>query len=117
MTSRMGAPIRPRHSRILGLGTYRLDRVVANKEIAPGLGLDETWIAKRSGVLTRRYAGSHEPLEAMASAAAAKCLSAAGVEPGQVGCVIAATTTHLTQMPSLASAVAHQIGAAGAAAF
>ncbi len=117
MTSHMRAPLPARHSRILGLGTYRPERVVANEEIAPALGLDEAWIAKRSGVLARRYAGSHETLEMMAVASAAKALAAAGIEPAQVGCVIAATTTHLTQMPSLASAVAHQLGATSAAAF
>ena len=117
MSPRIPSPLPARHSRILGLGVYRPERSVPNSQIALALGLDETWIANRSGILARRYAGPHETLPMMATAAAAKSLAAAGIEPSQVGCVIAATTTHLSQMPSLAAEVAHQLGAKKAAAF
>jgi 3-oxoacyl-[acyl-carrier-protein] synthase III len=106
-----------RHSRIDGLGVYRPRRSVGNAEIAGPLGLSEDWIVRRSGIRSRGYAGPDESLAMMAREAAAKALASAGVEPDQVGCVIVATTTHLSQMPSLASQVAHALGAAKAAAF
>jgi 3-oxoacyl-[acyl-carrier-protein] synthase-3 len=106
-----------RHSRILGLGVHRPRHSVANAEIAGHLGLSEDWIVKRSGIRHRGYAQPDETLPMMAREAAGKALAHAGVEPAQIGCVVVATTTHLTQMPSLASQVAHTLGATGAAAF
>jgi 3-oxoacyl-[acyl-carrier-protein] synthase III len=103
------------NSRILGLGVHRPDRIVPNCEIAGRLGLDEAWIVKRSGIRERRY--SREDLPFMAVSAAEKALASAGVEATEIDCVVAATTTHLTQMPSLASDVARRIGARQAAAF
>lgn len=90
---------------------------MGNAEIAGHLGLSEDWIVKRSGITRRGYAEPDESLPMMAREAAAKALAAAGVEPDQIGCVVAATTTHLSQMPSLASQVAHNLGAANAASF
>ncbi|TDD73461.1 beta-ketoacyl-ACP synthase 3 [Actinomadura rubrisoli] len=116
----MSAPLRTppaRHSRILGLGVHRPERSVPNAEIAGRLGLDEDWIVKRSGIRRRGYAGPEETLAVMATDAAAKALAAAGVEAAQIGCVVVATTTHLSQMPSLAAQVAHALGATSAAAF
>lgn len=106
-----------RHSRILGLGAYRPRHPVGNAGIAGRLGLGEDWIVKRSGIVRRGYAESDESLPMMAREAAAKALASAGVEPEQIGCVVAATVTHLSQMPSLASEVAHALGAANAASF
>jgi 3-oxoacyl-[acyl-carrier-protein] synthase III len=106
-----------RHSRVLGLGVYRPRRSVSNAEIAGHLGLDEDWIVRRSGIRCRGYAEPDESLPMMAREAAAKALASAGVEAAQIGCVVVATTTHLSQMPSLASEVAHDLEATNAAAF
>ncbi|KAB2379138.1 beta-ketoacyl-ACP synthase 3 [Actinomadura montaniterrae] len=106
-----------RHSRIIGLGAYRPRRSVGNAEIASRLGLSEDWIVKRSGIRHRGYAGPDEPLSMMAREAAAKALADAGLDPARIGAVVVATVTHLSQMPSLASQVAHELGAVNAAAF
>jgi 3-oxoacyl-[acyl-carrier-protein] synthase-3 len=106
-----------RHSQIIGLGARRPRRSVGNAEIAAQLGLSEEWIVKRSGIRCRGYAEPDEPLSLMAREAADKALASAGVEPAQIGCVIVATVTHLSQMPSLASQIAHELGAVNAAAF
>lgn len=53
----------------------------------------------------------------MATEAARGALDHSDTIPGEVGCVIVATTTHLSQMPSLASQVAFAVGAGTAAAF
>jgi 3-oxoacyl-(acyl-carrier-protein) synthase III len=106
-----------RGSRILSVGTYRPDRVVPNAEIAANTGLSEEWIVQRSGIHNRRYAGPDEPLPVMATAAAGKAMAAAGIEAGQIDCVITATITHMVQTPALAVDVAHRLGARTAAAF
>jgi 3-oxoacyl-[acyl-carrier-protein] synthase-3 len=104
-------------SRILGVGAYRPVRAVANEEIAPRIGVEPDWIARRSGIRTRRFAGPDEPLPVMAAAASHHALAAAGVSADEVDCVLVATISHLLQMPALAVDVAHRLGADRAAAF
>ena len=106
-----------RHSRILGLGVYRPRNSVGNAEIAARLGLEEGWILKRSGIRQRGFAQPDEPLLLMAREAAARALASAGLEPAQIGCVVVATVTHLSQMPSLASHIVFELGAGDVAAF
>lgn len=108
---------RLRNSRIIGVGSYRPSRVVPNAHIADNTGLTEKWIESRSGIRSRRYAGSAETLPMMATAAAEKALAAAGVDGADLGCVIVATITYLEQMPALAVEVAHRLGAVSASAF
>ena len=117
MTTAIRTVDEPRGSRIMAVGTYRPERVVDNEHIAAGTGLDPEWIASRSGIRFRRYAGDDETLPMMATAAAQKALAEAGVDAGRVGCVIVATITHLEQMPALAVEVAHRLGATSATAF
>lgn len=105
------------HSRVLGLGTYRASTVVDNAEVAPRVGRTKEWIEARSGIKERRFARDDETLVMMSVAASRQALAAAGIDETQVDCVVAATTTHLTQMPSLASIVAYELGAGRAAGF
>ncbi|MFI8089642.1 beta-ketoacyl-ACP synthase 3 [Streptomyces sp. NPDC086080] len=106
-----------RHSRLLGVGTYRPERSVPNTEIAERTGLDPDWIERRSGIRSRRYASAAETLPTMATAAAEKALAAAGISAEQLGTVILATITSMEQMPAVAVEVAHRLGAGRAAAF
>lgn len=106
-----------RHSRILGVGTYRPRRVVTNSEICERIDSTEEWIETRSGIVTRHVASPDETLTVMATAAAAKALAHAGVEPDRVDCVIVASMSNLLQTPPLAVGVAHALGADGAGAF
>lgn len=104
-------------SRIVGLGTYRPSRLVDNAEICERIDSSDEWIRTRSGIVTRRWAEESETLTVMATAAAGKALSEAGVTGDQVGCVLVATVTHLVQTPSLAAIVTHELGADGASAM
>lgn len=106
-----------RHGRIHGVGSYRPTRVVGNEEIADRIGVEAEWIARRSGIRTRRHAGPEETVAAMGTEACGKALAMAGIAPDQVDCIVVATTTHLTQMPALAPQVAALLGARNAAAF
>ncbi|MER8062533.1 MULTISPECIES: beta-ketoacyl-ACP synthase 3 [unclassified Streptomyces] len=116
MTPRLLAPER-RHSRILGVGTYRPRRVVTNAEICERIDSTEEWIEKRSGIVARHFASPGETLPVMAAAAGAKALAHAGLEPGQIDCVIVASMSHLVQTPALAVVVADALGARHSAAF
>ena len=104
-------------SRILGLGTYRPSRLVTNDEVCQRIDSTDEWIRTRSGIRTRRWATDGETLTVMASGAAGKALSEAGVTGDRVGAVVVATVSHLLQTPSLAALVTHEIGADGASAL
>jgi 3-oxoacyl-[acyl-carrier-protein] synthase III len=105
------------HARILGVGGYRPARVVPNDPIAQRIDSSDTWIRERSGIAERRWAGPHETITHMGVAAAGKALAGSGIAPDRIGCVIVATSTHFAQLPAVAAEIAHQVGAARAAAF
>ncbi|WP_329473148.1 ketoacyl-ACP synthase III [Streptomyces sp. NBC_01723] len=101
-------------SRILGVGAYRPIRVVGNDEICERIGSSDEWIRRRSGIVSRRFAGSDETVITMAVEAADKAMARAGVHPSDVGMVLLASMSFLEQAPAAAPRVAHQMGARSA---
>jgi 3-oxoacyl-[acyl-carrier-protein] synthase-3 len=93
------------------------ERVVANAEIEARLGVAEDWIARRTGIHSRRVAGPQERLQDHATEAARIALARAGTEPADVDLVIVATSTSDEIMPAAAPLVAHDLGAMRAGAF
>jgi len=117
MTAQLSAAPGSPGSRVVGLGTYRPSRVIDNATICERIDSTDEWIQTRSGIRTRRWADDSETLTVMATAAAGKALSEAGITGDQIGCVLVATASHLWQTPSLAALVTHELGADGASAF
>ncbi|MFG3349915.1 beta-ketoacyl-ACP synthase 3 [Streptomyces sp. NPDC048018] len=106
-----------RFARLLGVGAYRPGRVVGNEEICRFIDSDSAWIEARSGIMTRHFADPAETVPVMGARAAEKALSAAGLAPSDVSCVIVASMSYLHQAPPAAAACAAELGARGAAAF
>jgi 3-oxoacyl-[acyl-carrier-protein] synthase III len=106
-----------RHSAIHGIGHYRASRVVPNSEIVDAIDSSDEWIQQRSGIIERRWATDEETVQFMSVAAARDALDDAGVQPGQIDCVIVATVSHLLQTPAVSTAIAFELGAGNAAAF
>jgi 3-oxoacyl-[acyl-carrier-protein] synthase-3 len=117
MTAQLSTPPGSPGSRVVGLGTYRPSRIIDNAEICRRIDSTDEWIRTRSGIRTRRWADDSETLTVMATAAAGKAMSEAGITGDQVGCVLVATASHLSQTPSLAAIVTHELGADGASAM
>ncbi len=113
LSARTGSP----GSRLLGLGAHRPARVVTNDEICEHIDSTDEWIRERSGVVERRFAGEDESVVDMAVSAAEKALAASGVAAGEIGMVLLATVTYLSQTPSAAALVADRLGAHAAAAL
>ncbi|MBB4015838.1 3-oxoacyl-[acyl-carrier-protein] synthase-3 [Chelatococcus caeni] len=97
-------------TRIAGLGHHAPARVVANAEIEARLGLDEGWIARRTGIRERRWAAPGEAVSDLAVPAAAMALAQAGIAPDAVGLVLLATSTPDHLLPPTAPIVAHRLG-------
>jgi 3-oxoacyl-[acyl-carrier-protein] synthase III len=106
-----------KHAAILGFGGYRPRRVVDNAEICTLIDSSDEWIRTRSGIIERRWASPDETIQMMSVAASRAALERSGVEPGQIDTVIVSTVTHLHQTPAIATSIAAELGATGAAAF
>ena len=104
------------HAGLLGLGTYRPERVVPNSELVDRIDSSDEWIRERSGIIERRYASADETVASMASIAAQRALTDAGVDATDIDLLIVATFTHRYATPSAAAEVSALIGATNAAA-
>ena len=102
---------------IAGLGVAVPEAVVTNAPIAARLGIDESWIVRRTGISERRVADPSERLFELAAAAGTRALAAAGVEPSDVDLVLVATTSNDELMPGASPRVAAAIGAVNAGAI
>ena len=60
------------------------ERRVSNDEIAELIGVDEGWIAKRTGTRERPWAVPGERMSAFAARAGQEALARAGLEPGEL---------------------------------
>ncbi len=106
-----------RDAGIAGLGVALPDQVVTNGPIAERLGVEQSWIVKRTGVHERRHAQPGETLEQLAAEAGRAALERAGIEPTQVDLVLVATFTATRLLPNAAPQVAQELGAVGAGAI
>ncbi|MFP5395837.1 MAG: beta-ketoacyl-ACP synthase III [Alphaproteobacteria bacterium] len=102
---------------IVGTGSALPKRVVSNYELAQTVDTSDEWIVERSGIRQRYVAGQGETTSTLATEAARKALAAAGVEGGQIGLIVLATTTPDQTFPATATIVQDAIGANGGIAF
>jgi 3-oxoacyl-[acyl-carrier-protein] synthase-3 len=91
--------------------------VVANAEIAHRLGVDEGWIASRTGTRERHVLAEGERLSDLAARAGAAALADAGVAAGDIDMVLVGTTSTDEMSPHAAPLVAGALGIRGAAAI
>lgn len=105
----------PGGSRILGVGAYRPVRVVDNNEICQHIDSSDEWIRRRSGIVTRRFAGPDETVITMAAEAARKALAHGGIDPKDIGAVLLASMSFLEQTPHAAPRIAQLLGVSAAA--
>lgn len=80
------------------------------------LGVDDEWIASRTGVRTRHHIGEGEALAGLAANAALAALGDASATPESIDFVVAATSTPDLPSPGIAAEIASMIGANGVGA-
>jgi 3-oxoacyl-[acyl-carrier-protein] synthase-3 len=93
------------------------ERVVSNREIAAQLGVDEQWIAKRTGTNERPWAEEGERMSEFAARAGEAALERAEVPASELDLVVVATSTADEITPNAAPLVAGMLGAERAGAF
>lgn len=97
-------------SRIAGLGRHAPERRVENAELEARLGLEEGWIARRTGIRARRYAAEGEALTDIALKAGEAALTNAGIDRADIGLTLLATSTPDHLLPPSGPLLAHRLG-------
>ena len=117
MTAQLTQATGPQFSRVLAIGGVRGENVVTNDDIAGPIDSSDEWIRQRTGIVTRRRAGTDKDVLDLAEAAALDALAKAGLTGADIDVVILSTVTYFAQTPAGAAIVADRIGANPAAAY
>jgi 3-oxoacyl-[acyl-carrier-protein] synthase-3 len=104
-------------AKIVGTGSYLPERILTNVELEGIVDTSDEWITTRTGIRSRRIAGSGEKTSWMATEAAKKAMAMAGVTALELDMIIVGTISAETVMPSCACLVQKEIGAEKAFAF
>jgi 3-oxoacyl-[acyl-carrier-protein] synthase-3 len=105
-------------TRILGTGVGIPGKVLTNHDLERMVETSDAWITERTGIRERRILEDGRLTSDLATEAGRKACLAAGVEPGEIDCIIVATVTPDVPMPATAVYVQQKLGAkAGSAAF
>ncbi|QUJ69081.1 ketoacyl-ACP synthase III [Photobacterium sp. GJ3] len=103
------------HAEITGWGKCLPPAILTNDELSQFVETTDEWIQTRTGIQERRI--SHVNTSQMAEVAGAHALAAAGLTGQDMDLVIIASCSPDTLLPNIASKVALELGATGAAAF
>ncbi|MEW9856985.1 beta-ketoacyl-ACP synthase III [Novosphingobium sp. M1R2S20] len=106
-----------RRSVVLGTGSALPRTVVTNAELAARVDTTDEWIVERTGIRQRYIAESDETTASLATDAARKAISAAGLEAKDVDLIVLATATPDQTFPATATTVQHNLGCHGGIAF
>lgn len=96
--------------RIAGLGHYLPQRRVFSEELEPILGVPRGWVAGRTGVLERRYAGG-ETAAYQAAQAAQMALEQSRTKLEEIDLIVGASSTPQQAIPCTAALVQRELGA------
>src|SRR5216684_3066050 len=102
---------------ITGVGSYVPARILTNADLEKTVDTSDEWITSRTGIKERRLAASDEFTSDLATQAALKAMTNAGITAEQIDLIIIATITPDMPFPSTACLVQQKIGARRAAAF
>ncbi|MEO3824301.1 ketoacyl-ACP synthase III [Actinomadura sp. B10D3] len=102
---------------IRGTGAHLPRECVASAELSRALGLEPSWIERRTGIARRHVAAPGEAASDLAAAAADRALRAAGLDAAGIGLLVVGTSTPDVIAPSTACRVQTALGARNAAAF
>ncbi len=86
-------------AKISGTGKYVPDRVVKNHDLAERMDTSDEWIRQRSGIRERHWVEPGQTPADLAEPASRQALEAAGLEAGDVDCIVLATLSSEAEFP------------------
>jgi len=102
---------------LLGTGLSVPQRVVANSWFEERLETSDESIRRLTGIRERRFAEVHERTSDYAAAAGRAALESSGLEAGEIGLVVVATSVPDVRVPSTANFVVERLGLENAFAY
>lgn len=103
--------------RIAGVGHYVPAGVLTNADLERMLDTSDEWITTRTGMKERHIATVAEPTSELALGAARQAIASAGIQAGDLSCIIVATVTPDYPFPATACIVGSKLGIPGVPAF
>jgi len=102
---------------ITGCGKHLPEKVMTNHDFESLVETSDEWIVTRTGIRQRRIAAPEQAASDLALPAARQAMAEAGVEPGDLDAIVAASMTPDMFFPSTACFLQGALGAAPCAAF
>jgi 3-oxoacyl-[acyl-carrier-protein] synthase-3 len=102
---------------LAGFGSQLPDKRLTNDDLSRMVDTNDEWITQRTGIKERRLASDADSTATLATAAARKAITSAGLEPKDIELIICATITPEMVFPSTACFVGASLGLAGVPAF
>jgi 3-oxoacyl-[acyl-carrier-protein] synthase-3 len=97
-------------AKITGTGMYVPERRVTNKDLEALMDTTDEWIRQRSGIVERRWIREGETPADLAERASRQALEAAGLEPGEVDCIVLATLSAQAEFPGTSFFLQERLG-------
>ncbi len=110
-------PKTTRRAKISALGTYAPPGLLTNADLERMVETTDQWITERTGIRQRHIAAKGTATSDLATEAARRCLTSAGVSPDMVDAIIVATVTPDMFFPATACLVQTKLGASKAWGF
>jgi len=95
---------------ITGAGMYVPERVVTNRDLEKLMDTSDEWIRQRSGVEERHWLSEDQGPADLAEQAARRALSDAGLEAGDLDCIILATLSPEHEFPGTSFFLQQRLG-------
>lgn len=103
---------------IIGFGTYFPQQIETAADIAERSGIPESVLHEKMGIRQRHRAGEADTVTTMATFAAQRAISQAGISPEQINLVISHGSEHKDHLVwNAAAKIMHNVGAVHAYAF
>jgi len=102
---------------LAGFGSQLPEKRLTNDDLSKMVDTNDEWITQRTGIRERRIAAPDESTATLATAAARKAISSAGLEPKDIELIVCATITPEMVFPSTACFVGAALGLKGIPAF
>jgi 3-oxoacyl-[acyl-carrier-protein] synthase-3 len=95
---------------IKSFGRALPERIVTNAELAPRMGVEESWIVQMSGIVTRRWAAPGETLADLGARAAEDAIARGDYDRTKIAMVLVASGSAPRRFPGPAAEIAHKLG-------
>jgi 3-oxoacyl-[acyl-carrier-protein] synthase III len=104
-------------SSIIGTGSYLPEKILTNDDLSKIVETSDEWITTRTGIKERHIAAEDQATSDLASEAARRAMTSAGVTAEEIDLIVVATVTPDMFFPSTACIVQRKIGATNAVCF